>query len=185
MEVRGTDGPNEIYVAGPASIEAGAGDDKLSLYGDPQSVQGGLGRDEVEMLGYGDFDNKPVLYDLGHQLFTRGDVTVSFATEELTIWSTGPTREPVRILGTSRRDVVSTGACGTLLRGAGGNDLLMSTSEQCEGVPTRLYGDNGADVLRGGHERDLLLGGSGRDRAFGGAGVDRCRAEVEHRCERS
>lgn len=183
VTVRGTAGPNQIYVGGRADIAAGAGRDRLSIHGDPRSVLGGPGRDEVEVLGYGDFEDKPVVYDLGRRLFTRGDVTAPFATEVLHVGTTGAIREDVRVLGTPGRDVVTTDACGSVVRGGRGDDDLRVISEQCEGVPTTLRGDGGDDVLGGGSERDVLIGGTGFDRAYGGTGIDRCRAEVRRACE--
>ena len=184
VQVRGTDGPNEIYAAGHADLAAGGGDDRLVIHGDPVSVLGGPGRDRVEVQGYSDFEDEAVVYDLARRLFTRGDVVAPFATEELLVGTTGAIREDVRVLGTRRRDVVVTDACGSVVRGAGGDDLLQSIAEQCEGVPVTLRGGPGDDVLRGGAERDVLIGGTGRDRADGSTGIDRCRAEVETACER-
>ncbi|WP_243057842.1 hypothetical protein [Nocardioides sp. SR21] len=183
VTVRGTGGPNRIYVGGRADIAAGAGTDRLQIHGDPRSVLGGPGRDQVEVLGYGDFEDKPVVYDLAHDLFTRGDVTAPFATEVLHVGTTGAIREDVRVLGTPGRDVVVTDACGSVVRGGRGDDDLRVTSEQCEGVPTTLRGDGGDDVLGGGSERDVLIGGTGFDRVYGGTGIDRCRAEVRRACE--
>lgn len=170
---------------GRVSVDGSEGDDSIMLSGVPERVLGGPGRDTVEMLGYGDDkQNLPVVFDLAHELFTRGDVTAPFATERLTVKSTGVPSADVRILGTSRRDVITTGECGTVVRGAGGADLLRSTTTRCTGVATTLYGNTGGDTLRGGPDRDVLLGGPGRDRALGGPGRDRCRAEITRSCER-
>ncbi len=176
---------NVIHALGTKiSAQAGPGDDRLTLYGDPQSVVGGPGRDTIAMQGGGGAD-MPVVYDLRHGLFWRGDVAVPFETERLTVLTSGAASGHVQVLGTSGRDVVTAGQCGTVVRGAGGDDLLRSTSEKCEGVATTLYGNGGDDVLRGGSGRDVLLGGTGSDRAFGGASRDRCRAELKRDCERN
>ncbi|WP_459972809.1 hypothetical protein [Nocardioides pyridinolyticus] len=135
------------------------------------------------MLGYSDFDDLPVVYDLAGQTVRRSEVTAPFAAEELRVGTTGRVRESVSVLGTSGRDVVVTDACRSEVRGAGGLDVLEVRSEQCEGVATTLRGEGGDDVLRGGPEDDVLLGGGGRDRALGYDGFDRCRAEVERDCE--
>ena len=165
---------------GRVSVQSGAGDDTLSLVGDPESVLGESGRDSVDMLGYGDRQDKPVVYDLSRGLFTRGDVTVPFETERLSVSIGGA----ASVLGTDGRDVITVAGCRTVVRGAGGNDVLRSLSKDCVGVATTLYGDSGNDVLRGGNDQDVLLGGTGSDRAFGGTGIDRCRAEFERDCER-
>ena len=185
VSVRGTADDNDIFVTGSADVLAGAGNDELTLHGDLKRVDGGPGQDQVEMLGYGDLDNVPVTYDLGRGTFTRGGEAAPFRAERLHVWATGPRREPVTVLGSKRRDVVTVGACGADVRGAGGGDLLRSTSEQCERVVTTLRGGGGDDFLSGGDDREALIGGAGRDRAAGGSGRDLCRAEVERQCERS
>lgn len=166
VRVRGTDGPNEIYAAGHADLAAGRGDDRLIIHGDPVSVLGGPGRDQVEVQGYSDVEDTPVVYDLARRFFIRGDLTAPFATEVLDVGWTGAVREDVHVLGTDGRDVVTTRACGTVVRGAAGDDVLRSVAEQCERTVTRL------------------LGGPGFDRAYGGDSIVHCRAEVERACDR-
>ena len=183
VTVRGTGGANRVFVGGRATVDAGAGRDTISLFGDLDAVVGGPGRDEVEVTGYGDRGDEAVVYDLRRRLFTRGDSTARFETERLRVSGTGGRREDVRVLGTPRRDVVTVGACGAVVRGGGGRDRLDSRSEQCGGVVTTLVGGGGNDRLLGGEDRDVLLGGPGRDLADGGDRRDRCRAEVERRCE--
>lgn len=184
LTVRGTDGADRISVTGAATIDAGAGRDRITVHGHLRSVRGGPGVDTVEVLGYGDLEDHPVRYDLARRTFTRGGTAVPFATERLTVWSTGALREDVVVRGTPGRDVVTMRACGGTVHGAAGDDVLRSAAEQCEGTPVTLRGGPGDDRLRGGSERDVLLGGAGRDRADGREGVDRCRAETELRCER-
>jgi hypothetical protein len=185
VTVRGTDGPNEIWVTGRADVDAGAGRDTITLFGDPESVVGGRGRDQVVMTGYGDTDlEQPVRYDLRTGRYSRGEVRAPFETEDLRVYGTGARREDVTVLGSARRDVVTIGACGAVVRGAGGDDLLTSNAEQCERVPVTLYGGAGDDRLVGSVGRDVLIGNRGRDRAYGDQGRDRCRAEVERTCER-
>jgi Ca2+-binding RTX toxin-like protein len=184
VTVRGTDGPNDIWVTGRADVDAGAGRDIITLFGDPESVVGGPGRDHVVMTGYGDADlDQPVRYDLRTGRYSRGEVRAPFETETLRVYSTGARREDVTVLGSPRRDVVTMGACGAVVRGRGGDDLLSSNAEQCERVPVTLYGGAGHDRLRGSVGRDVLIGNGGRDRAYGDLGRDRCRAEVERTCE--
>ena len=184
VSVRGTDGPNDIFVTGRVSVDAGGGRDTMTLHGDLVSVVGGSGRDHVAMSGYGDFEDVPVVYDLGGRTFTRGGEAVAFETESLRVYSTGGRREAVTVLGSSRRDVVTIGACGAVVRGGGGDDVLRSDAEQCSWVPVTAYGGAGDDRLRGSVGRDVLIGNGGRDRASGDLGRDRCRAEVERSCER-
>lgn len=186
VEVRGTDGPNRMRLFAEASVAAGAGDDHIALYGDPRMVVGGPGHDTTKVLNYSDARALPVVYDLRHEVFTRGDVTARFETEDLEVGSTGARLEHVRILGTSGADDIVAGACGAVVRGAGGDDRLRSDTFYCyDRSPATLYGGPGDDVLRGAEGKDVLLGGPGHDRALGGTGIDRCRAEVERGCERS
>ncbi|MDN4175558.1 hypothetical protein QWY28_21520 [Nocardioides sp. SOB77] len=183
LTVRATDGPNELRVTGGAAIDARGGADRITLHGTPREVLGGPGRDSVAVLGYSDLEDLPVLYDLRRRTFTRGDAVAPFAVENLTVWSTGALREDVVVLGTPGADVVTMRACGGTVRGAGGDDVLRSDAEQCEGTPVTLRGGPGDDRLRGGDEVDVLVGGVGHDRAVGRRGSDRCRAEVERGCE--
>lgn len=186
VEVRGTAGPNRMRLFAKASVAAGGGDDFIALYGDPRKVVGGPGHDSVKMLGYSDREDLPVVYDLAHEVFTRAGATARFETEDLEVGSTGARLEHVRILGTEGPDDIVTGACGAVVRGAGGDDRLGSDTFYCyDRSPATLYGGPGDDVLRGAEEKDVLLGGSGHDRARGDKGIDRCRAEVERGCERN
>jgi hypothetical protein len=186
LEVRGTAGPNRMRLFAKASVAAGGGDDFIALYGDPRKVVGGPGHDSVKMLGYSDREDLPVVYDLAHEVFTRAGATARFETEDLEVGSTGARLEHVRILGTEGPDDIVTGACGAVVRGAGGDDRLGSDTFYCyDRSPATLYGGPGDDVLRGAEEKDVLLGGSGHDRARGDKGIDRCRAEVERGCERN
>lgn len=183
--VVGTSDPNEIYVVGDVSIQAGAGPDRITLHGAIVSVVGGAGRDLVGVQGYGDFEEEEVLFDLGRQLYTRaGSAPVPFETEKLDIAGTGAAREYVQVLGSPRKDVVTIGACGAVVRGKQGADRLISNAEQCGRVQVELYGGSGNDRLRGAVGRDVLIGNAGRDRADGDLGQDVCRAEVERSCER-
>jgi Ca2+-binding RTX toxin-like protein len=184
VSVRGTDGPNDIFVTGRVDVDAGGGRDTMTLHGDLESVVGGSGRDHVAIQGYGDYEDIPVVFDLGARTFTRGGDPIAFETESLRVGTTGGVDEPVRVLGSVRRDVVTVGACGAVVLGRGGDDVLRSVAEQCERVPVALHGGAGDDRLRGSVGRDALIGNSGRDRASGGPGRDRCRAEVERSCER-
>lgn len=183
LTVRGTDGPNAIHVTGAAAVDARGGRDRITVHGDPRAVRGGPGVDHVEVQGYSDFEDLPVRYDLARRTFSRAGSTVPFATEKLLVRSTGALREDVLVIGTPRRDVVTMRACGGIVRGAGGPDVLRSDAEQCEDTRTVLRGGPGDDRLRGGVDGEVLIGGPGRDRAVGSDGTDRCRAEVERSCE--
>jgi len=58
--------------------------------------------------------------------------------------------------------------------GKGGNDNISINEKYGEiGIPARLLGDAGDDVLIGGSSNDTLEGGDGNDRLYGGAGRDR------------
>ncbi|MDN4162992.1 hypothetical protein [Nocardioides abyssi] len=183
LTVLGTDGPNAISVVGSAAVDARGGRDRITLHGDPRSVRGGPGIDHVEVQGYADLEDLPVRYDLHRRTFTRNGATVPFAVEKLLVRSTGALREDVVVLGTPGRDVVVMRACGGVVRGAGGDDVLRSRAEQCEDTRTVLRGGPGDDRLSGDVDGEVLIGGAGRDRAVGGAGTDRCRAEIERECE--
>lgn len=183
VTVRGTSRSNRIFVQGSATVDAGGGSDDVVLRGDPDAVRGGPGRDRVTMAGYSDRINKRVLYDLRLRTFSRGNRTVPFETEVLNVRGVDRRREHVRVIGSSRRDVITVAACGAAVRGGPGRDRLRVDSGRCGQVRTTLRGGTGADLVVGGRGREVLLGGAGYDSAVGRRGFDRCRAEVEKGCE--
>jgi hypothetical protein len=56
------------------------------------------------------------------------------------------------------------------ISGTNGNDDIAAVSNDADG--TRLFGNQGNDVLRGGKYNDVLVGGQGDDEMAGGGGAD-------------
>ncbi|WP_341924093.1 hypothetical protein [Nocardioides psychrotolerans] len=170
---------------GGVSFDGGDGADDLEVTGVLESVLGGDGYDSVKVNRYSDDEDKPALFDLANGIFTRGDQTAAFETERLVVHAyDGEKYAAATILGSEGSDKIIVSGCGSVVRGAGGNDALISRTGECIGDEPLLYGDSGDDFLQGAHYRDVLRGGAGYDRAFGGPGSDLCRAEFKRECER-
>ncbi|MFC1757964.1 calcium-binding protein [Planctomycetota bacterium] len=57
-----------------------------------------------------------------------------------------------------------------VIRGQGGNDEIQLT--RTSQIPSRIFGDDGDDVIHGGAGRDIIQGGNGNDKIFGYGGSD-------------
>ncbi len=87
---------------------------------------------------------------------------------------------PDLMRGTSKADVIVTGAGPDVVRGLAGNDRICAGrgDDRIFGMAgaDRLLGAAGSDRLAGGDGADLLRGGAGGDRCAGGSGRDRARS---------
>jgi len=148
-------GNDKIHVTGSADVDAGPGDDSVTMDGDggPAIIHMGAGND-VLGASWATFD---ITADLGagnDTAFTgsgQDDLAGGDGNDSLQAgWFYDPN------IGAFDADVLAGGA---------GND--------------RLIGNNGADKLLGGPGFDILTGGPGFDLLDGGADVDVCDAEAD------
>ena len=163
-------GPGDDFITGGEdddTINGGAGDDRLSGgdgndffvgIGGTDSINGGDGFDVNSFQGIGVGVTATVNGD-GTGTATYGDVTETFVgIEDLT--------------GSENDDVLravgfDAGFFGSVLRGLGGNDVLIGSNGD-----DFLVGNAGNDILRGGEGDDRAIGGPGNDNLNGGAGND-------------
>src|SRR5262249_54821664 len=161
------------------TIDAGAGDDTLSVRGTPLdrgavTLAGGAGantyalatRDSavrvVTVSGRDtlDFSNATAGVNVDLGLDQGQPQTIGGGNNTLAIQG-----DIADLTGSAYDDVLTGNAAGNVLRGLGGNGVLVAGA----GASVLLGGD-GDDVLRAGRGRDLLIGGAGSDLLFSEAG---------------
>jgi Ca2+-binding RTX toxin-like protein len=180
-----SNGPHFVVRGGPANdvleggegfgtLEGGAGDDLLSAGHTYMRFKGGTGKDT--MIGSDEDDSF---------LGGSGADTIDGRGESDYDWSTGDMvsyvdhRAPVTV--DLSRPAAAAGSAGEgdslsdveSVNGGQGADTLtarrqVSTTE----FGSRIWGDGGADLIRGGPGRDDVQGGRGDDFVYGGRGDD-------------
>lgn len=162
--VQGGDGVDTVFVTGAGAEVHGNGGDDLVWVGNgtfggggPELVDGGAGRDVVEL-------------ELGRNTVTAGpgdDRVDALFTNLPQRLSGGSGADWIR--GGAAKDAIDGGDGADKLYGEGGSDTIHGGAGNdlvADGIsrnPVRLFGDAGNDVLRGGRGPDRLDGGPGND----------------------
>jgi RTX calcium-binding nonapeptide repeat (4 copies) len=188
-------GSDRVTLAAPgfadATADLGPGDDVVQAEGGRWTLYGGEGADTLVSTGQVTVErnyvdtNGPV-WDggPGPDRATGATVTVTYAGRGAPVRVTpdgvaddGEAGEGddvgadvLSVVGGGGDDVLGAAAGGA--SGGPGDDLLLGRSVSSYPVVPHLYGDAGADVLRGGAASEWLDGGPGDDRLDGGAGAD-------------
>ena len=150
---------------GTRSVDAGAGNDRISLLGGSATVDGGTGQDilDVRAYQYGvaiDADN-----GVDHRSYQTHQTFDAIKNGRQLVGITG--RNIEEIIGSEFNDAIrASGVIGPVRAGAG-NDVIFGGDESNE-----FWGDAGDDTLYGGAGDDRLSGGSGNDTLKGGIGSD-------------
>lgn len=192
----------EEFVHMPAAqvrlIRLGGGDDVADLEVSNRSIQpsgraplidGGAGTDEISV---GQWVRVEVLIDLATDRFDVGFGNAGPPQYRIPGFENASvTTASARIAGDAGPNVLTTLACPEVMRGRGGDDVLVFSgyvkfTKTCEepGQRFAMYGGPGDDDLRGSWlGNDVLIGGPGVDSANGSDGFDRCAAETMTECE--
>jgi Ca2+-binding RTX toxin-like protein len=180
-------GPRAEWVSAPLRLTAvmGGGNDRVKVGLDGLvDIEGGPGRDTVDIGGSRTLGRSDVLVDLARErIRVRSEGFSSggrLAVENVIVRRA----RTLTLIGDEKANrLFSLFGCDSDIRGGGGADLLLAGSNDCLGRVTTLRGDAGDDVLVGREGRDWIVGGSGIDRADGRGGKDHCVAEIRRHCE--
>lgn len=190
--VYGNDGDDTLTDSGDANntFYGGDDDDEIVLDGDSGDIAfPGTGDDDIDgasIVSYAELSAAVRITDNGDDSETglaAGDDDFDSA--------------PDVFIATSHDDILVAGADGdaTLFAGAGDDTVNSYNSNKVYGGPgadlligsdfavNYLYGNAGADTLRGRASSDYLFGGKGQDTVYGGRGTDVCGGEVLNSCE--
>ena len=117
----------------------------------------------------GSFDYTPNAGFSGEDNFTynANDGTDDSNLATVTITVADMEDEPLRLIGTFRRDTLTGGENNDFISGRGGRDLLVGN-----GGNDTIRGGVGGDTIDGGEGNDTISGGVGRDTIDGGEGND-------------
>lgn len=191
--VFGNDGDDTLTDDGDETCNTfygGDNNDDIALDGDDCDVAfPGTGNDDVDgavIVSYADLGSAVSITDNGEDTETG----LAAGDDEFT-------DAPEQFIGTSRGDLLVGGLDGeaTLYGGAGNDTIRSLNSNKVYGglgddlligsdlVVNYLYGNAGADTLRGRGGNDYLYGGKGLDTIYGGRGRDLCGGEVLYTCE--
>lgn len=161
----------------PVTLLGSAGSDTLLGGAANDVIDGGDGRDFSEIRG-----TSIVLSDAtapgfdGDALNSIEGVLLVADGAASSINSSGYTRGPVTIVGSSGNDTLTGGSGDDLILAGGGQDLVAAGAGNDwiagHGGNDTLLGEAGDDTIDGGRGRDSIDGGSQADLLLGGGGPD-------------
>lgn len=192
---------------GPATIIAGAGDDRILASGTVAAIDAGDGNDTLSS----GFASGTVLGGAGDDIISSpvGSVSISGGAGNDRIAAAGRTGETPTILGEdgqdtiyggdendsiiggANKDIIRAGGGNDTIRGYGGNDQIFGQGgddlifgcagndriDGGDGIDT-IGGSDGDDSISGGANKDIIHGGSGNDTVHGDGGNDQIFGEA-------
>jgi Ca2+-binding RTX toxin-like protein len=184
-------GRSRVHVADVTKVRVDLGPGGGDVWLDPTSTAGtgrvDFGPREGHLFAFGETEAH---VDLEHG---RAGVDHLLEIRIADVYDASARGARVRVTGNAFKNVLAASGCDVVIRGGDGRDVLHRTgggshrpAPTCprRGFRSLLKGGAGPDRLFGRGSNDVLMGGPGRDVAYGRGGRDRCRAEVEHSCER-
>jgi RTX calcium-binding nonapeptide repeat (4 copies) len=156
------DGDDTLDADVGGAVDAGPGDDRVRTTGFFSLLSGGPGADLLDARGARSAAVDYVDHSAGVTVRLNGIADDGADGEGDNV------RGPVtHMTGGAGNDRLEAGPSGSLLLGAGGNDVLVGSPER-----DSLDGEEGDDTLTGREGNDYLTGGGGADDLGGGAGAD-------------
>ncbi|MBC7784229.1 MAG: hypothetical protein H7144_10345 [Burkholderiales bacterium] len=196
----GGSGNDDFFTFSSASIDGGAGDDRLHVYNGSATIQGGDGDDDVfienshsqvtsYLINTGDGDDE-IRFNLGINANSSAHIEAGGGNDAVLL--SVQLRNAVVYLG-SGNDTVTFDSYGDnyatdTIYGQDGNDFINAGQVEGEMLldggagddkligaagHDRLYGHGGRDFIEGGDGNDIVQGGAGDDTLIGGKGSDR------------
>lgn len=178
--INGGDDDDTLFGQGGADVINGdAGDDRIVWRTDgDDTVDGGGGRDTVEVRGTNGTDRITVGQDGSTLQVSEGSSTLNIGRDEAVVANT---TEAIIINargGADRVDINTidnVGALHILVDAGNGNDIVNGAGARVGNVRLVIEGRAGADTLTGTGDADSIFGGDGADRIFGRSGNDTLR----------
>lgn len=156
------DGDDALDADVGGQVEAGPGDDQVRTTGFFSLLSGGPGADLLDATGSKSAAVDYVDHTAGVTVRLNGLADDGADGEGDNVLG------PVTLMtGGAGNDRLEAGPSGSILLGAGGNDMLVGSPER-----DSLDGEEGDDTLTGREGNDYLAGGGGADDLGGGAGAD-------------
>jgi len=156
--IYGGNGNDSITTSGLLTIDAGAGDDTVSIDGSisngNSSVDLGSGKNALTVIG---LSSSWVFNANANMSITTGDEGDSVVYN----------RSKATVTGGLGNDTITTGTGDDSITASDGNDIISVSSGN-----NTVYGGAGNDSITAGNGNDLLEGGDGADTIVGGGGTD-------------